>query len=423
MGKKRAVVVGLGMAPPPLSGAVLTKVAREKLLKYDAHERQYIVTVLGEESHVAYNRVGLTSSLRAPPSRKPYDEASASLGYHIDTKVTYINSASKTVTCENGDIVPYDILVLATGSQASLPRHTPGWDAEGVFVYRTIDDLVSLIGFSAGRKGSTGCVVGVGLLGLEAAKAMMDLESFSSVKLIERNGWVLSRQLDQEAGAMAVQQVRHLGLDVMLSKRVREIKVDDANHVAGVVFEDGQELLCSTVCFAIGIAPRDELARVSGFDYVRRGGGIATVGLLDAGRDEKAEVFAFNLTQAKLHAPRVFKRPDLSTKLKFLGVNVASFGDFFADRDGPAQEINPFQNIYKKYIFTSDGEYLLGGMMVGDTNDYIKVVPMVKNIKELHVPPSQPSSAPKRTATATTATTCPKTHRSVPATTSPKPTL
>ncbi|KAG8423773.1 Nitrite reductase [NAD(P)H] [Metarhizium acridum] len=264
---------------------------------------------------------------------------------------------------------------------------------------------------------------------------MMDLESFSSVKLIERNGWVLSRQLDQEAGGMVVQQVHDLGLDVMLSKRVREIKVDGANHVVGVAFEDGEELDCSAVCFAIGITPRDELARVSGLDCVPRCGGIAvgddlrtsqpdiyaigecaswqgqTFGLIGPGV-EMAEVVAFNLTQAKLHAPRVFKRPDLSTKLKLLGVNVASFGDFFADRDGPAhlpakhnklvngaakqaQTVktltykDPFQNIYKKYIFTSDGKYLLGGMMIGDTNDYIKVSPMVKTMKELDVPPSQ----------------------------------
>lgn len=265
---------------------------------------------------------------------------------------------------------------------------------------------------------------------------MMDLDSFSTVKLAERNKWVLSRQLDQEAGNMVVQQVRDLGLDVMLSKRVKQIKVDEGNSLTGVVFEDDEEVDCSTLCFAIGVIPRDELARVSGLDCVDREGGIAvgddlstsqtniyaigecanwqnqTFGLIAPGV-EMAEVLAFNLTQAKLHAPRVFKRPDLSTKLKLLGVNVASFGDFFADRDGPKHlppkytkglkngslekkdhvktltYKDPFQNIYKKYIFTPDGKYLLGGMMIGDTNDYIKVVPMVKTMKELDIPPSQ----------------------------------
>lgn len=140
---------------------------------------------------------------------------------------------------------------------------------------------------------------------------------------------------------------------------------------------------------------------------------------------EQADVLAFNLTQAKAHTPRKFKRPDLSTKLKLLGVEVASFGDFFADRDGPKdmpgraradKEVNgtstrdkvkcltdgtappqvkaltykdPFQQVYKKYLFTMDGKYLLGGMMIGDTKDYIKLVPMVTKQKPLEIPPSE----------------------------------
>ena len=140
-----------------------------------------------------------------------------------------------------------------------------------------------------------------------------------------------------------------------------------------------------------------------------------------------ADVLAFNLTQAKAHSPRKFKRPDLSTKLKLLGVEVASFGDFFADRDGPrempgrraapakgVEAVNgtrekvknltdgpapppvkaltykdPFQQVYKKYLFTMDGKYLLGGMMIGDTKDYVKLVPMVKNQKPLEILPSE----------------------------------
>ncbi|KAG6041274.1 Nitrite reductase [NAD(P)H] [Claviceps citrina] len=441
--KKRVVVVGLGMV-----GIAFI----EKLLQYDAHEHEYTITVLGEESHVAYNRVGLSGffehrkveSLYMNPPEWYTAQANSLLNYHINTTVTAIDADKKTITCERGLIVPYDILVLATGSHASLPRRTPDFDAKGVFVYRTIDDLTNLIDFAAERKGTTGCVVGGGLLGLEAAKAMMDLDSFGKVRLIERNRWVLSRQLDQEAGNMVVQQVQDLGLDVLLGKRVGRIQVDERHSVTGVVFEDGEEAACSTLCFAIGITPRDELAKDSGLECAERGGGIVvgddlststpgiyaigecaswqgqTFGLIAPGV-EMAEVLAFNLTQAKLHAPRAFKRPDISTKLKLLGVNVASFGDFFADRDGPKhlppryakkmanggtrtaaisrpaeqQSVkaltykDPFLNVYKKYIFTADGKYLLGGMMIGDTNDYIKVVTLVKNMKELDLAPSQ----------------------------------
>jgi nitrite reductase (NAD(P)H) len=175
------------------------------------------------------------------------------LNYHLNTLATEILQDEKVVKTSAGDTVPYDILVLATGSDAVLPRHTPGHDARGVFVYRTIEDLEKLIEFADTRRGTTGAVVGGGLLGLEAAKAMMDLEDFAKVKLIERNRWVLSRQLDGDAGGMVVEQVRALGLEVLLSKRVGRILKDKDNFVLGVVFEDGEEMECSCICFAVSI--------------------------------------------------------------------------------------------------------------------------------------------------------------------------
>lgn len=125
---------------------------------------------------------------------------------------------------------------------------------------------------------------------------------------------------------------------------------------------------------------------------------------------EMADVLASNLTRLD-KSPRSFTRPDLSTKLKLLGVDVASFGDFFADRDGPkflagqrpqtdtSREDeppvkaltykDPFGGVYKKYLFTMEGKHLLGGMMIGDTRDYLKLNHLVKSRKELEVPPSQ----------------------------------
>lgn len=122
-----------------------------------------------------------------------------------------------------------------------------------------------------------------------------------------------------------------------------------------------------------------------------------------------ADVLSYNLT-AKSDPVRKFDRPDLSTKLKLLGIDVASFGDFFADRDGPDGQQNgqangdaggaqpraraltykdPFGAVYKKYLFTPDGKRLLGGMMIGDTGDYVKLTQMVRTQKVLDVPPSQ----------------------------------
>ena len=121
-----------------------------------------------------------------------------SLSYHLNTLATEIDSEKKVAKTANGDAIEYDILVLATGSNAILPKVIPGHDATGVFVYRTIMDLQKLIAFSATKNGTTGVVVGGGLLGLEAAKAMMDLQEFGKIRVIESIPYVLGRQVDSE---------------------------------------------------------------------------------------------------------------------------------------------------------------------------------------------------------------------------------
>ncbi|KXG49054.1 FAD-dependent pyridine nucleotide-disulfide oxidoreductase [Penicillium griseofulvum] len=433
--RQKIVIVGLGMVAVSLI---------EKIIKQDT-ERIYDIVVIGEESHVAYNRVGLSSffehrkieDLYLNPTEWYDSFKERAFDHHLNTRVTAINPTEKTVHTSTGVSLSYDILVLATGSDATLPTHTPGYDAKGVFVYRTISDLERLIDFAAQHKGETAVTVGGGLLGLEAAKAMTDLEDFGNVKLIDRNKWVLARQLDGDAGMLVTRKIRELGLDVLHQKQVKIVHTDEGNNVVGITFEDGERIDCCCICFAIGVQPRDELGRDIGIQCGTRGGFVIdeslqtsipniyavgecaswenqTFGIIAPGI-EMADVLAFNLTNPD-KPPRSFTRPDLSTKLKLLGVDVASFGDFFADRDGPkflpgrrpptdsglAEDASreeppvkaltykdPFSGVYKKYLFTMDGKFLLGGMMIGDTKDYLKLNQMVKLQKELDVPPSQ----------------------------------
>ncbi|KAL2824914.1 hypothetical protein BDW59DRAFT_146890 [Aspergillus cavernicola] len=435
--RQKIVVVGLGMVAIAFI---------EKLVKLDAEGRKYDIVVIGEEPHIAYNRVGLSSyfehrkieDLYLNPKEWYGSFNDRSFDYYLNTRVTDIFPQHKTVKTTTGDIIPYDSLVLATGSDAVLPTNTPGHDAKGIFVYRTISDLERLMEFASTHKGQTGVTVGGGLLGLEAAKAMTDLEDFGSVKLIDRNKWVLARQLDGDAGSLVTKKIRDLGLEVLHEKRVAKVHTDDDNNVTGILFEDGQEIDCCCICFAIGIRPRDELGADAGILCAKRGGFVInenlqtsvddiyaigecaswdnqTFGIIAPGI-EMADVLSHNLTKPDQEAKQ-FNRPDLSTKLKLLGVDVASFGDFFADRDGPkflpgqrpspedaqiptiAVEKeppvkaltyrDPFGGVYKKYLFTMDGKYLLGGMMIGDTKDYIKLNQMVKTQKPLEVPPSE----------------------------------
>ncbi|KAL4978429.1 nitrite reductase [Aspergillus desertorum] len=435
--RQKIVVVGLGMVAVAFI---------EKLVKLDSERRKYDIVVIGEEPHIAYNRVGLSSyfehrkieDLYLNPKEWYGSFQDRSFDYYLNTRVTDVFPQQKTVKTSTGDILSYDILVLATGSDAVLPTSTPGHDAKGIFVYRTISDLERLMEFASTHKGQTGVTVGGGLLGLEAAKAMTDLEDFGSVKLIDRNKWVLARQLDGDAGSLVTKKIRDLGLEVLHEKRVAKIRTDADNNVTGILFEDGQEIDCCCICFAIGIRPRDELGASAGIQRAKRGGFVVdeslrtsvdgiyaigecaswenqTFGIIAPGI-EMADVLSFNLTNPDKE-PKRFNRPDLSTKLKLLGVDVASFGDFFADRDGPkflpgkrpsAEDIgaadptseeepqvkaltyrDPFGGVYKKYLFTMDGKYLLGGMMIGDTKDYVKLNQMVKSQKPLEVPPSE----------------------------------
>ncbi|OAA56275.1 nitrite reductase [NAD(P)H] [Niveomyces insectorum RCEF 264] len=417
----------------------------EKLMKLDSKRREYCIVVIGEEPHLAYNRVGLSTFFEHREAENLYlnprewysSFEDGSFNYHLNTRVVEIRPATKRVVSSTGELITYDILVLATGSDAVLPTATPGHDANGVFVYRTISDLENMMRFANEHKNTVGITVGGGLLGLEAAKAMMDLACFASIKIVDRNDHLLARQLDEDAGHLVTECVRALGLDVMHRKRIAAVAVDAENNVTGVAFEDGEHVECSAVCFAIGVRPRDELAVSAGIKTGESTGGFVvgedlqtsvqdiyamgdcacwqnqTFGIIAPGV-EMADVLSFNLTEGRFAQPHKFDRPDLSTKLKLLGIDVASFGDFFADRDGPKAarggsnsaspgvvESNhaplvkaltykdPFGAVYKKYLFTPDGKYLLGGMMIGDTRDYAKLTQIVRTRKKLDVPPSQ----------------------------------
>jgi nitrite reductase (NAD(P)H) len=346
----------------------------------------------------------------------------------VGTRIVAVNTTEKHVLTANGNRVPYDKLIFATGSDAVIPSQVPS--VEGVFSYRTISDLERMIEFSKNIQSDVkrAVVIGGGLLGLEAAHAIQSLQQFDHVEIVQRSAWLLSRQLDQQAGLMVNQQVEKLGIHLRLESGVQDI-VQENGQVQKIVMKDGTTLDCQLICFAIGIRPRDEIAKACGISTHKRGGIIVnpfletnapdvyavgecacfednTFGLIAPGI-EMANVLCSNLTLSESKEMGRFQTPDLSTKLKLLGVEVASFGDYFADRDGPksipgterdvfgpddVQALvyrDPFSSTYKKYIFSSDGKYLVGGMMIGDTTDYIKLLSIVKSGKPLDIPASQ----------------------------------
>jgi nitrite reductase (NADH) large subunit len=359
----------------------------EKMSQYD-REGLYRLVVVGEEPRPAYDRVHLTNyfaerSVEALTlgTREWYAEHGIEL--RVGSRVTSIDRTRREVTTDDGTALAYDVLVLATGSAPFVP-HVPGIDREGVFVYRTIEDLEAIIAHAGRAKRAA--VIGGGLLGLEAARAVLDCGIETHV--VEVAPRLMPRQLDPIGSALLEQAVRTSGVQVHLDKRITRLVGDGA--VAGIEFSDGEWLDADLVIVSAGIRPRDELARAARIEIGERGGVVvddrmrtsdervfavgevalhkgAIYGLVAPGY-EMADVLARNLTGGDA----AFGGSDLSAKLKLLGTDVATFGDPFQDpsRSRVICFEDQVRGTYKKLVFAHDQRQLLGGILVGDASAY-----------------------------------------------------
>ncbi len=369
----------------------------EKLIS-KASTHQFNITVFGEETRPAYDRVHL-SEYFAGKSAEDLTMAPASwysennITLHLGDPIAQINTTQKTVDSHKGLTVSYDVLVLATGSSAFVPP-IPGTEKNGVFIYRTIEDLEMMTTWA--KKAKKGAVIGGGLLGLEAAKAMIDL-GVTDTSVIEFAPRLMPRQIDEAGSNVLKSKLQTLGLKILTNTNTAQILGD--NCITGMQFANDSEIEVDMLVISAGIKPRDELARLSGLTVGQRGGIVVNeklqtsdesiyaigecalfegmiYGLVAPGY-EMADVVATNLTGgAKSFAPY-----DMSTKLKLIGVDVASFGDPFAHGNGiTSVAINDTnKGVYKRINISADGKTLLGGILVGDAEQYNMLLQTVKN--------------------------------------------
>jgi nitrite reductase (NADH) large subunit len=395
--RKTVVVIGNGMVGHRFC---------ERLVEYDV-DRCYEIVTFCEETRPAYDRVNLTKYFEGRDAERLqlareewYAERGITL--HIGDRASSIDRRRMLVTSQKGQDVDYDIIVLATGSAPFVPR-VPGLDKKGVFVYRTIEDLERILAYSGGAKRAA--VVGGGLLGLEAAKAVRDLDLETHV--VELAPRLMPRQVDEAGGRTLREKIEGMGVRVHLGKSTREFVGN--GKVEGLAFTDGETLAVDMVVISAGISPRDELARDCGLEVGPRGGVVVDdflqtsdsavfaigevawhrgmiYGLVAPGY-EMADIVAANLTGSQ----RVFAGFDMSTKLKLLGVDVASFGDILAERTAARALLyeDPFRGIYKKLVFNSDGTRLIGGVLVGEASEYADLVGLYKSDKSLPVAPDE----------------------------------
>ncbi|RVU26028.1 nitrite reductase large subunit [Streptomyces antnestii] len=349
------------------------------------------VVVLCEEPRPAYDRVQLTSYFagRTPDELSLTDGefiARHGIELHLGDPAEHIDRASRTVTARSGLKVTYDTLVLATGSYPFVPP-VPGKDATGCFVYRTIEDLLAIEEYAEARA-TTGAVVGGGLLGLEAAGALRGLGLDTHV--VEFAPRLMPVQVDEGGGAALLRTITDMGLSVHTGVGTQEIVADEGGAVRAMKLSDGSELATDLVVFSAGVRPRDQLARDMGLTVGERGGitvdercrtsdpAVYAIGECAQAVDGRVYgLVAPGYEMAQTVAAAIaseegeFTGADLSTKLKLLGVDVASFGDAHGTAEGCLDVVysDSRSGTYKKLVVGRGGE-LLGGILVGDAEAY-----------------------------------------------------
>src|SRR5688572_6345508 len=386
------VVVGGGMVAHRFAESLLSRAGST-----------WRLTVIGEEDRHPYDRVGLTGFFEGTTA----EELDLDRSVLDDERVRFvrgdavarIDRAARRVTTRSGLSVAYDRLVLATGSYAAKLA-VDGFELEGCFVYRTLDDVERLRAFVHRRAAElgrplNGMVIGGGLLGLEAAGALHGLGA--SCTVVQSSDRLMSAQLDLSGGNALKRLIESRGIRVKTGTSTTRLDPDRSGRVAGLEFRDGSYERTDIVVFTVGVRPRDELARAAALDVHPSGGVLIDVGcqtsdprILAIGEVANFDgqcvgLVAPGYAMAEVAATRLlggeasFPGYDLSTKLKLSGVDVASFGDAFAATPGALDVVyaDPVAGVYKKLVLSDDAKTLLGGILVGDASAYGALRPLV----------------------------------------------
>jgi nitrite reductase (NADH) large subunit len=378
--KQKLVVVGNGMAGARFVEDVLALGGRDK----------YDITVFGEEPYGNYNRILLSGVLAG--SHDPQDIFINPLSWYEENgiqlnagvRVIGIDRKAKTAYGAGGLLVSYDKLVIATGSSPFIPpmdglHQDDGSFKEGVFAFRTLDDCTEMVEYAANA--GNALVIGGGLLGLEAAKGLMNRGL--DVNVAHLMSHIMDTQLDAASGNMLKETLEGLGVHFHLEKLTTSVTGN--GHVTGVTFKDGSSLDCDMVVLSAGIRPNIDLARMAGLN-IRRGilvnddlscrndRDIYAIGECAEHRNRTYGLVAPLWDQARTLAERMTSRnpnatytgSKISTKLKVMGVELAVAGDKepIGEDDEVVSYVEPNRGVYKKVIIR--GGRVAGAILLGD---------------------------------------------------------
>ncbi|NRB23874.1 nitrite reductase large subunit NirB [Shewanella sp.] len=385
--KPRLLVVGNGMVGHHFI---------EQLCSQGLNEH-FQVEVFGSERVAAYDRVHLskyfdTGSADSLMLADVDTYAKQGVRLHLGKEVTLLDTENKCLHTQDGDVWFYDKLMLATGSYPFVPPIV-GRDRPQCMVYRTIDDLEQIQ--QAAEKSTSAVVIGGGLLGLEAANALLTLDLDTHV--VEFASQLMPVQLNDKAGDLLRAKIEQLGVSVHTSKATTAI-VAGESALHRMNFNDDTYLETDMIVFSAGIRPQDSLARQSGIEVGERGGIVINDCCLTSADDvyaigecalwqqrifglvapgyqmARAAVSHLNVAANKAGTSSSlvkFEGADMSTKLKLLGVDVASIGESRGFDKAQFVELTDNQaGTYKKLWLDESGRYLKGAVLVGDASDY-----------------------------------------------------
>lgn len=398
MNKVKIVVVGNGMVGHKFIDNFLAS----------PKAAQYQIITFAEEPRLAYDRVqlsayfsGSTAADLMLTSEQYYEENG--VHYVLNEQVVELQPENNCVVTASGRKETYDQLILATGSYPFVPP-VPGREQPHCLVYRTIEDLEAIT--ASAKQSKVGVVVGGGLLGLEAANALKNLGLETHV--VEFAPRLMAVQLDEGGGQVLRSKIEKLGVKVHTEKNTQEIVAGEKCRYR-MNFADGSYLETDMILFSAGIRPRDELARKYGLGVGERGGivvnnfcqttvpNIYAIGECALWGNRIFGLVAPGYQMAKVAVSHItggteqFTGADMSTKLKLLGVEVASIGDAQARTPGAISYVfqDGINEIYKRLVLSPDGKKLIGAVLVGDSSAYGNLLQICLNGMDVPEAPEQ----------------------------------
>jgi nitrite reductase (NADH) large subunit len=382
MKKQKLVLIGNGMA------GVKTI---EELLKINRD--LYEIIIIGTEPYPNYNRIQLSKVLQGGTSVSDitlnewewYEDNK--IRFYPGESVTSINTKTQSVSTDKGRTESYDQLIIATGSNPFMIP-LPGVDKKGVKAFRNIKDCEEMIEYS--NKYKKAAVIGGGLLGLEAARGLLNLGM--EVDVIHIHDYLMERQLDRTAGKLLQTELEKQGMKFLLQKNT--VEITGKKQVTGLKFSDGSKIKADLVVMAVGIKPNVDLAKEAGIPVNR---GILVNDYLESeipnvfavGECAEHRGIAYGLVAPLYQQGQVlaktlcgiqdagYQGSVLSTQLKVSGVDVFSAGKINEDESTRVYKMyDDWKGVYKK-VLIENGK-IAGAVLFGDTKDGNKLFNFIK---------------------------------------------